>query len=118
MSQAYQSFAIQQGQDVDLSIVCSDDDGTFLDFTGMSGRFAAARDEDSTPVLDSDASPFTASVTLSSSSPLDGVVTVALRDTDLDSLEGDYYYELKLTDSNGYETVAARGIISVEKALT
>lgn len=116
MSIAYQSFGLQQGQDVQLPITVVDSSGAAVDLTGASARFAMARDESSTPVIDSAASPQTASIAITDASG--GVLTVTLKDTDLDGLAGDYYYECKVTDSGGNESITTRGWITMDKALT
>ena len=113
---AYQSFPIQAGQDIDLKWTVTDKAGTVVDLTGASLRFVMARSKRSSAVIDSDASPATAAITVTDA--VNGLVTVSLTDTDLDALLGDYYYELKVTDSAGNESVSARGIITVEHSIT
>lgn len=117
MSVPYQSFGLQQGQNVELPITIVDNAGTAVDLTGATARFAMARSPiSSTPVIDSAASPATATVTFTDA--VNGLVTVTIDDSDLDALQGDYYYELKITDSSMNESITTRGWISVEPALT
>lgn len=116
MSIPYQSFAIQQGQDVSIPITVVDSAGASVDTTGASARFAMARSPSDDPVVDSSASPQTASVVVAAAAG--GPITVTITDTVLDGLEGDYYFECKMTDSSGNESIVARGWMSVESALT
>ena len=116
MSIAYQSFGLQQGQNVELPITVVDSAGSAVDLTGASARFAMARNTSATPVVDSNASPQTATITFTNAAA--GLLTVAIDDTALDGLTGDYYYEVKATDSSTNESVIARGWITMEAALT
>lgn len=110
------SFGLQQGQDVILNNTIVDGSGDVLDITGATFRFAMARSPGGIAVIDSAASPMTAVCAIVSAS--DGTMTVTLKDTDLDGLEGDYYYELKMTDASGSESITNKGWISMQAALT
>ncbi len=66
--------------------------------------------------IDSAASPPTASVIFTDAT--NGLLTVTITDENTESLEGDYYYECKVTDSGGREAVVARGWISFAVNLT
>lgn len=108
---AYQSFPIVSGDDVQLEFTVRDNDDAVVDLTGGSGRFAMARSVlSSSLVLDSDASPATATINIVD--PLTGRVDVLIADTDTDALSGDYYYEFKWTDVLGREALIARGIMT------
>ena len=116
MAVAYQSFPLQQGQNVELAIAVVDNDAAVVDLTGASIRFAMARTADSTPVVDSNASPQTATITVTDASG--GLLSVYIDDTVTDAFTGDYYYEVKVTDITGNETITTRGWITVETSLT
>jgi len=107
-----QSFPVSSGDKVVLPITVTDNDGSAVTLTGASARFAMARDIGKSLVIDSDASPATASISISSN-----VVTVTIDDADTEALEGDYYYECKVTDSSGNEAVVARGWITFVRNL-
>ena len=113
---AYNSFAVQAGQDINLDFTITDSAGSAVNLNGATVRFAAARTVGSTPVLDTTASPQTATITFSS--PISNTFTASIKDTDSDGLRGDYYYEVKITDSSGNEAISNRGIITFEQALT
>lgn len=113
---AFNSFPLQAGQDVDLNITVVDSDGVAKDLTGASLRFAMARGPGKTPVIDSAASPQTATYSITDAA--NGLVTVSMADTITDSLSGDYYYEVKVTDGAGAESITNRGWITVELSLT
>ena len=108
---ALQSFSMQAGQDVNLNFTTTDRNGDAQDITGASIRFVMSRRSNSAAVIDSQASPATATVTITTAAS--GLFTVALADTDTDALSGDYYYEAKLTDASSNESVVARGYVSI-----
>ena len=104
------------GDQLELPITVKDNAGAVVDLTGMTGRFAMARRPGDAAVIDSSASPATASVVFTT--PLSGLVTVTITDENSEALLGDYYYELKLTDTGGREAVTTRGWISFAENLT
>jgi len=107
----YQSFPLVSGETTELEFTVTDNDNAVVDLTGGSGRFAAARTPlDASLVLDSAASPATATIQVVN--PLAGTVNVILADTVTDDLSGDYYWEFKWTDILGREAIIARGIMS------
>lgn len=110
MTRTPQSFTVFAGEDVSIPITITDNDGAVVDITGASARFIVKRRPSSaTPVLDSAASPATATAAVTT--PASGLVTVSLADSDTGSLVGTYWWELKLTDASNNETVAAYGYI-------
>ena len=105
------------GDQLVLPITTRDNDGALVDLTGASARFAMARQERSTVLdIDSEASPPTATVILTDA--VNGLITVTMTDENTDVLEGDFYYECKVTDNAGQEVVVARGWISFAINLT
>lgn len=100
------------GDQVSLPITIVDNDGTVVNLTNGTGSFKMARDQYSSPVIDSTTSPATASIDISQ--PLQGLMTVTITDENTEALEGDYYYEAKFTDVAGREAVVARGWITFE----
>lgn len=104
------------GDQVQLEFTVTDNDGTAVDLTGGSGRFAMARTVSDTPVIDSNASPETATVAVQVAA--DGTVNVTITDENTEALAGDYYWEFKWTDGTGREAVVARGIMSFDVNLT
>lgn len=113
---AYQSFPVVSGEQLQLEFTVRDRNDVIVDLTAGSGRFAMARNPHSQNlVIDSDASPATASIVIVD--PLLGRVNVIITDEISDPLTGDYYYELKWTDILGREATAARGIISFAQNL-
>ena len=103
------------GDQVQLEFTVRDNDSAIVDLTGGSGRFAIARSPTDSPVIDSDASPATATLNVT---PLTGRIDVIITDENTEALIGDYYYELKWTDVTGREAVVARGWISFADNLT
>ena len=114
MAVAYQSFTLQQGQNVELAIAVVDNDGAVVDLTGASARFAMARDAGATVLIDSD----TATATLTITDASGGLLSVYIDDSETDAFLGDYYYEVKVTDISGNETIVTKGWITVQAALT
>lgn len=108
---APQSFPITAGENVQLEFTVTDNDGTAVDLTGGSGQFGAARKVGAALAISSAASPQTATISVVSAE--DGTVNVLIDDSVTDSLQGDYLYEFKWTDSSGNEATVAWGWISV-----
>lgn len=111
-----QSFPVMSGETLILPLTIKDNDAALVNMTGASARFAMARRPKGTPVIDSDASPATATVVVTAANG--GPVTVTITDENTEALEGDYYYECKVTDSGGQEAVTNRGWISFAPNLT
>jgi hypothetical protein len=112
-----QSFPAMSGDELVLPITVRDNDDALVNLSGASARFAMARrPEANTTDIDSAASPATASVIFTDA--INGLITVTITDENTDALEGDYYYECKVTDSTGREAVTNRGWISFAINLT
>jgi hypothetical protein len=111
-----QSFPLISGEDVILDITVRDNDDAIVNLTGGTVRFAAARTPTGTPVIDSAASPATATAVVQDGP--NGLVRVTITDTNTDPLSGDYYYEIKVTDVGGLEAVVTRGWMSFADNLT
>jgi len=107
----YTSFPLIAGNDDSITIAITDCDGAVVDLSGATIRFLAYTPNDQGIVLDSAASPQTATITVTND--VGGVLVVALADTDTAALLGDYKYELKVTLS-GAEQVTNQGIITFE----
>ena len=118
MTGAYNSFPLSAGQDVDFVITVVDQNAAAVDLTGASIRFKMTypNDKQGTALADTTDSPQTATYTITDA--VNGVVTVSLADTVTDPLLGDYYYEMKVTDSAGDEGITNRGIITFEESVT
>ena len=107
---AEQSVKLISGTDTDLEFTVTDSDGSAVDLTGGSGRFAAARRVTDAKVIDTGASPTVGSITIVNAST--GRVNVTLSDTETDSLEGSYLFEFQWTNASGRESVIARGTLT------
>ncbi len=111
-----QSFPVQSGDTLQLPITVTDRNDQGVDLTGASAVFKMARNPSAQPVIDSSASPATATCEVTDVGP-PGVVTVTITDENTEPLVGDYYYECKVTDSFGNESTIARGWITMVKNL-
>lgn len=109
-----QNFSIPQGDDIALRFTIDDpDDG---DLTGSSIKLWIASDVDSPALLEKD------NVT---GSPTDITITdgplrkfsVALTAAETDLLDGLYYYEVEVTDLDGFVTTVTTGTMRVFKTL-
>lgn len=107
-----QSFSVMSGDQVQLDFTVTDNDDAVVDLTGGAGRFAMARSASDSIVLDSNASPQTATITVTDAAA--GLVNVVITDENTEALAGDYYWEFKWTDSGGREAIVARGIMTFE----
>ena len=116
MAVNYQSFQLQQGQNVELQITVTDTNGDAVDLTGASIRFAMARSQSSAVIIDSDTSPQTATPAISNATG--GILSIYIDDVVMDDLLGDYYYEVKVTDASANEAIVTRGYMTVLAALT
>lgn len=110
-----QSFPVASGEQVSLPITVRDNAKALVDLLGGSVVFQMARRPTGTPVIDSTASPATATAVLTDAT--NGLITVTITDEDTEILIGDYYYECKFTDSSGREAVVAWGWISFAQNL-
>lgn len=111
-----QSFPLISGDQVVLDIDVEDNAGVDVNLTGASVRFAMARTPTGTIVIDSAASPATATAVIQT--PSTGLVRVTISDDNTEALVGDYYFECKVTDTGGQEAVVARGYMSFAENLT
>ncbi len=112
-----QSFPAMSGDELVLPITVRDNDDVIVNLSGASARFAMARKPNATTIdIDSTASPPTAGVIFTDAA--NGLVTVTITDENTEVLEGDFYYELKVTDNTGREAVTNRGWISFAVNLT
>ncbi len=112
-----QSFPAMSGDELVLPITVRDNDDAIVNLAGATARFAMARKPRATVIdIDSAASPATASVIFTDAA--NGLLTVTITDENTEALEGDFYYECKVTDSTGREAVVARGWISFAVNLT
>ncbi len=105
-----QSFPVMSGDQLHLEFTVRDNDDALVNLTGGTGLFAIARNPNAARVIDSSASPASATITVVD--PVNGRVDVTIVDENTDDLYGDYYYEFKWTDSFGREAVIARGWMS------
>ena len=114
---AMQSFPAMSGDELVLPITVVDNAEAIVNLTGASAVFAMARTPGSVNRdIDSSASPATASVIFTDA--VNGLLTVTITDENTEALEGDFYYECKVTDNTGREAVVARGWISFAINLT
>ncbi len=109
---ALQSFPVMSGDQVQLDFTVTDNDGAATDLTGGTGRFALAASNDGTIVVDSNASPQTATVTVTDA--VGGLVNVVMTDETTEALEGTYYWAFKWTDTSGREVMIAHGYITFQ----
>ena len=113
MSQAPapQSFPLMSGDKHVLRFTITDASEAAVDLTGGSGQFAMGRSPSATTSVDSDASPATATVAINDAAG--GILDVTITAAIAEALQGDYYWELRWTDSSGNSAIAARGWITV-----
>ena len=115
MTAVHDSFTLRQGQDATLTVTVTDTAGDAVDLTGASVRFVMGRNYTDSFAVDSNASPQSATATVSNGSG--GIITVLISDTVMDDLIGDYLYEVKVTDASGNESVVTEGTITVKDTL-
>ena len=105
----FQSFPVMSGDQVQLEFTVTDNDDNAVDLAGGSGRFALARNQESTIIIDSESSPQTATVTVTDAT--NGLVNVVITDENTEALVGTYYWAFKWTDNTGREALVAQGYI-------
>ncbi len=111
----FQSFPVMSGDQVQLNFTITDNSGSAVNLTGGTGAFAMARTPSASPVIDSTASPATATINVTDAA--NGLLNVVITDEDSEALRGDYYYELQWTDASGRSVIVARGVITFEHNL-
>ncbi len=113
---SYNSFPLTQGTDESLNLAITDAAGAAVDLTGATVTFVLATPNDGTTELTLTTTSSPQGITITDASG--GLVSVPLVDSDTDSLLGDYQYEVKITESDGSESITNRGIITFERAIT
>ena len=104
------SLSYMAGDDLLLQFTVTDADGDAVDITGMTPRFVIARTIGETPVISTEASPATATASLTT--PASGIFTIAIDGSDTDALSGTYRFECELEDSSGDKSTVARGFMT------
>lgn len=103
-----QDFSIQQGEDYTLEFTVSD-----KDLTGAGARWILAKSSASNAALVSK----TVGVGVTIPVGTDGVVNVALDDTDTNDIDGTFHHELEVTDSSGAVQIVSIGCILVAASI-
>lgn len=104
------SLSYMAGDDLLLQFTVIDSDGDAIDITGMMVRFAISRTISGTAVISTEASPATATASLTT--PASGIFTVAIDGSDTDALSGTYRFECEIEDSSGDKSTVARGFVT------
>jgi hypothetical protein len=89
-----------QNNDVQITFTITRQDGTAVNLTGATVKFSLVNKTSG----EAEFSKSTATSGVSISSPATAgivVVTIDKEDTDADGFEGEYYYELVITDASG-----------------
>ncbi len=107
-----QDFVREQGTDEPITLTIKDSDGNAQDITGWTIRLTLKdypSDTDANAVLQEDAVITNAS---------GGLAQFNLSDSDTDSLEGTYYYDIRYKDSGGDIKVIYSGKFMFHKRVT
>jgi len=108
MTDRDQDFEIEQGDDVVIEDTVSEDG--VLDISGFDAQVTVAEYEGATnTVIQYDHSDSRFSIT---DGP-NGTLQAELDSSDTESLRGDYYYEIELTDGSGETHTVTTGEITV-----
>lgn len=94
-------FRMYAGERKNLIITVDD----MTDLSGFSVTWALMENEESTSYLIEKSSAINTSA---------NVISVPLLKEDTSTLEGDYYYQCKVTDSNGEDSVVAVGEVKIK----
>lgn len=101
------------GDDLSLQFTVTDADGNAVNITGFTARFVIARRRGDTAVVSTEASPATATATLTT--PASGIYTVTIDKTVTANLAGTYYFESEIEDGSGDESTVARGWLTFKQ---
>jgi hypothetical protein len=111
-----QNFRIWTGNDLDVQFNVTDDNSSALNLTGVTARWAAAKDPYSTAnSIYKTSTAGTSEIQFTNSTG--GVLKVKLNESDTNALlEGVYYHELEIQDSTGQPFTVAIGHMTLEKS--
>jgi hypothetical protein len=113
MTAVAQNVSMYQGDTKSLVFTVTDDAGAPKNITGALVRWVLQRwPTDTTPVLDKNVG---AGITLTT--PLSGILTVALAPADTLTLEGDYVHELEVTDTSTNVSTVAVGSMTILRSM-
>jgi hypothetical protein len=104
------SLAYFAGDDVELEFTITDDSGLAVDISGMTVRFAIARTAGSTAVASTEASPQTATSTVTNGAG--GVFQVVVPAANTSDLRGTYRFEAEIEDGSGDKSTVAWGYVT------
>jgi hypothetical protein len=102
------------GDDLLLEFTVTRDD-VAVNITGMTARFVVARRPGETAVLSTEASPATATASLTT--PASGIFRVAIDGANSSALRGTYQFEAEIEDGSGDISTVARGFVTFEAPL-
>lgn len=109
-----QNFELTQGVDKDLVFVVKDSSGVVVDLTSSTIFWKLMEDDVNGDVKISKGSDSIGGVVLTT--PLSGVFTVTIADTETVSLSGTYYHEAKVIDSSGNISLVSSGWVFIKVA--
>lgn len=109
------SHVYAAGDDLSLRFTVVDSDGNAVDITGHTPRFAIVRRVGGTPVISTEASPATATATLTT--PASGIFTVTVDGAKTAALSGTYAFEAEVQDASSDKSTVTRGFIDFIPAI-
>ena len=103
-----------RGDDVTLTVTFQDENGTAINLTGSTLYFTVKGDLTATD----DTGALISKDVVSHTTPLSGISSVALSNTDTNITAGDYYYDFQLKNSSNKITSTSKGVFSVINDVT
>jgi len=110
---AQHDFSMHSGDDLVLEVTVKDAAGTVVDISGASGTFGIGK-------LDSSGNPKGSSLAAPAVAITDGAagkLSVTIVPANTESLAGDYWHELQLTDAATKISTVLYGTLTVQKDL-
>lgn len=98
---------------MEITVDVDNPDGTAKDLTGASVEFALSERPDGPEELSQDDSGVTAAVTDAAA----GEVTITIDADTTDGMARKWYYEVRVTDSEGKKSVVTRGTLRISERL-
>lgn len=106
-------ITIIKGDDKNLVVTVTDDNGDAIDITGYTIFFTAKTNQD-----DIDANAVISKDVTSHTSPSEGISTIALASSDTDVTAGRYWYDIQIKDTSGKITSTSPYTLTITQDIT
>ena len=104
------NFTVKRAKDCTATVTFTDEDGVAVNITGYTVYFTVKRN-----INDTDAEALISKTITSHTTPISGITTLTLSQTDTDLVPRNYVYDLQLKDTSNKESASDAGKFIVEQ---